>query len=642
MILPQSLLAIAWMILLTLATWRLIRRRIHFLSRTEKAASTLVLGVMFSSWASFILWYTFGQGFGTICLALLALTLIALDWRWYRNHMRHFSFRKALRELLTQHRYPSVLLLITMIFFAVLTQRTMLPIRDGTWYSSGPSWGDMMLHLTLASHFVEAGVRDLTLPIFPASKLTYPFLIDLHAAQLFTITKSWQISFGLPTLSLLAAFAVLLYRLAWRLSHSRLASTLWPMLVLGSGSAAGIISYLQDYGAHLASFADYANLGAARPETQQVFANITTAQLLPQRSYLIGICVSFVILHVLTAIYRDTTTQIDENRERRSANLVATLIGLLPLIHVHSFLVMSVLMLGFVYIRWQETNRPPSVWLRAAFVAIMIAAPQIIWQTQSTVSSNFTSWRFGWLTAPTSNVLIFWLINLGLLLPAIIAAGIYLWRHGSKKSWQHFLYLMGLMLFLACNLYIFQPNPWDNMKLLSYGYIFLTLPVAIIAAKISKQSLGKTTIVLIAMIIILTPGSLSLIRQIKVSDELLTREDVSTAAYIRANTPPSSRFLTTPHHNNPVATLGGRSVVMGYTGWLWTYGIDFAKTQRLESAAWSGSPEAKQAIEDLHVDYIAVSRTDIREYGINESFLDKTYPLTYSDNGWKIYRVNQK
>lgn len=641
MILLQSLLAISWMSLLTLATWSLIRKRIHFLGRAEKTASSVVLGVALSSWASFILWYALGKNNGTLCLAITALVLVVRDWRWYWHKLHRLSLKRNAFKIATQHSYTALLLTVTMIFFAALTQRTMLPIRDGAWYSSGPSWGDMMLHLTLASHFVEVGVRDLLLPIFPASKLAYPFLIDVHAAQLYAITGSWQVSFGLPTISLLTALAVLLYRLAWRLSHSRIASTLWPLLIFGSGSAAGIISYIQDYGSHLSTFADYANLGAARPETQQVFANITTAQLLPQRSYLIGLCVSLVILHIITALYRETTAKIDVAREQRSAYFVAILVGLLPLIHVHSFLVISVLLLGFVSVRWRQNGHPPWTWIRATLLAVIIAAPQIIWQVKSSLSSGFTSWKFGWLTAPTSNIWMFWLINLGLLLPAIIAVGISLWRHHNKSSWQHFLYVIGLGLFVACNLYIFQPNPWDNMKMLSYGYIFLTLPVVIMAAQICKDSVGRLSIVLIATVIILTPGTLSLIRQLKVSDELLTRADVSVADYVRSNTSPHSRFLVVPRHNSPIAALAGRSVVMGYTGWLWTYGIDFAKTQRLETAAWSGGEQAKQAVEDLEVDYIAISRADIREYAINESFLDDTYAQIYSANDWKVYRVSR-
>ena len=52
------------------------------------------------------------------------------------------------------------------------------------------------------------------------------------------------------------------------------------------------------------------------------------------------------------------------------------------------------------------------------------------------------------------------------------------------------------------------------------------------------------------------------------------------SAAVRERTPAHTIFVTGDRPNNPVAGLAGRSVVMSYRGWLWTYGIDYSRREQ--------------------------------------------------------------
>ena len=54
-----------------------------------------------------------------------------------------------------------------------------------------------------------------------------------------------------------------------------------------------------------------------------------------------------------------------------------------------------------------------------------------------------------------------------------------------------------------------------------------------------------------------------------------TAADARLAAQVAATTPSTAVFLTEGKPNDPLLTLAGRTAVMGYYGWLWSYGTDF-------------------------------------------------------------------
>lgn len=78
---------------------------------------------------------------------------------------------------------PAGLALFFGILFYFLLSSHMLQARPDGLYSGGSTWGDLAWHLSMISNFEQRGVGAVREnPIFPGTKLSYPFLPDLLSA----------------------------------------------------------------------------------------------------------------------------------------------------------------------------------------------------------------------------------------------------------------------------------------------------------------------------------------------------------------------------------------------------------------------------------------------------------------------------
>ena len=630
-----------WLAIMALATWSSTRSFLTKLTRAEKFAATIIISLLFSSWLTYGLWFIFGQQWGTSAARIIAAVLIVRDLRWYRTFTR-FKLAPLLIEALRRHRTQSLLLLICISSATLLAYNYAFPVKEGAFYSSGPSWGDTVLHTSLASYFAENGVRTLALPVYPQAPLSYPFLIDLHLGLLYYLSSSWQASLFWPTFALLSSLALLWYRIGVRLTKSRLGASIWTSLIFFSGSAGGILLLLQHASTSFpAQIIDYTNVGNFDAATQLYMANITTSELLPQRTYLIGANLVFLIILLLISHFPRVTTKPESHVERRLAYFVAIIVGLMPFAHVHSFFVIGLILICFVASRWMSKRKPPRIWLRAAGISLAISAPQVYWQFSNSFTSSFSRWHFGWLTATNNNVLSFWFLNLGLLLPAIAIGAWWANKRQSTTSWQRLLALAGLILFIASNVYVFQPYIWDNMKFISYAYMLVLLPLCSALPYLWRKGTIQKIAIATSLIIILIPGFLSVSRQVIVWDKIFTAEDVAVAEHIKQSTAADATFLTAPKHNMPVAALAGRKIVLGYTGWLWTYGIDFSQTEIDTRKILAGDPQSPELLNKYSIDYIAITNDQAAEYDIDINVLNQRYTPIYQDAQWHVYQVNK-
>ena len=94
------------------------------------------------------------------------------------------------------------------LFGALLSSHMLMPKGDG-WYSGGSTWGDLAWHLSMLSNFAERGLGAVREdPIYPGTKLSYPFLPDLLSAGLVRCGLSIRASLILPTLPVILGTVV--------------------------------------------------------------------------------------------------------------------------------------------------------------------------------------------------------------------------------------------------------------------------------------------------------------------------------------------------------------------------------------------------------------------------------------------------
>jgi hypothetical protein len=91
-----------------------------------------------------------------------------------------------------------------------------------------------------------------------------------------------------------------------------------------------------------------------------------------------------------------------------------------------------------------------------------------------------------------------------------------------------------------------------------------------------------------------------------------TAGDVRLAAAVATATPSNAIFLTEGKPNDPVLTLAGRTAVMGYYGWLWSYGTDFGSRPQDVRTMLEGCPSQSTncpvsgLLRTYHVDFVEI------------------------------------
>jgi len=195
------------------------------------------------------------------------------------------------------------------------------------------------------------------------------------------------------------------------------------------------------------------------------------------------------------------------------------------------------------------------------------------------------------------------------------------------------------LLWLLAETIQFQPNPYDNNKLLFIWFAFSCGVVASLLidlyAKLEGMG-GRRILAAMAILALTLSGLLTLGREWVSRYQLFSAEEVEAARYIDENLPEDAVFLTASNHNNPVAALTGRSIVCGSSSYLYYHGFDTYERethlkQMFEDPAGSGALYDKYG-----VDYIYIGGSELYSYDIASSGFPG-YELVFENRAASIY-----
>jgi hypothetical protein len=114
---------------------------------------------------------------------------------------------------------------------------------------------------------------------------------------------------------------------------------------------------------------------------------------------------------------------------------------------------------------------------------------------------------------------------------------------------------------------------------------------------------------------------------------------LKVADWARANTSPTALFVVADEHNSPIPTLAGRRVLIGYPGWLWTYGMpDYIQKGEDETLILKGAPAAMDLVRRYGVDYVMIGPQEIPR-GASRAYWDQHGELVYDNGEYAVYRV---
>lgn len=348
------------------------------------------------------------------------------------------------------------------------------------------------------------------------------------------------------------------------------------------------------------------------------FGNFLDFFFMSQRSFILGLPLGLLILLLVTS-----------TKKPSKFLLAGIILGLLPLIHTHTFISLFVV-LGFVCLldlkNWKT-------WLYLWIPTLLLVCPYFVWlylSNTSVHSYSFFALKLGWLSG-SENTVIFWFKNAPLLLVGVLALAT---KSVSKKN---LLVVLGAwLLFILGNIIQFQPNLADNNKLFVWWYLLAIIyPSLMLLQKISKSWLTIVVIFLVTF-----TGTLQLIWITQNNWQFVDKEGLSLARFASRSCI-EKRWLTSDAHNHPVFTFAGRPVVMGYRGWLWTWGIDYSILEK-DVQQMFDNPQNSQSLFIKHnVSYAVIGSSETHQYNsLNIENWRKLYPIVYSSPSYNVFAIS--
>lgn len=604
--------------------------------------------------------YSFLLFGGIFCLFLL--------FQYLKNNIKEkFSFFKKLSFkiiLKTVKKAPWVeifFLLLIILLFLDLSSKTLV-FEDGSYKVAVAGYGDIPFHMAQVSYFIYNQPFELADPIYLGHKLTYPFLINLLSSSFYILNNNYLFSFHLPSFTLVISGIVLFYLLISKFIKRPLIR-ICSFLIFFLGSGLGFLKIINDsslwvkeslgeminYILHLPyPIAIFYN--AVYPNQNNIWSSFLTMFLMHQRSFFFGFALGILCLFILYLAFRYKNNKI--------FYFSGILIGLLPLVHAHTFAALSIILAGiFVFSLIKKQKSLIINFIFTGIIILLISSFSLYFLTSEKINDSFVKLRLGWMTEKGTigavqyggNHFFDWLSfmwqNFGLFLPLLVLAVIYLiLKKKVLKQNQEIkisLIIGSVFLWTVLNLVQFQPWDYDSGKIFAYFLLLGSIILGCFFEQLKFKGVG-VLIIILTFFIILSGVIDAFSRSSFASPYLHTifnAEEQKTANWIIKNIPSKNNILTSSTHLNLVNSLAGKLVLIGYPGWLWTHGIQYQEREVDINRMFQGGEEVEKLFKKYKINYVMIGSKERYDHKANELFYDQNYPLIFQLNSIKIYRV---
>jgi hypothetical protein len=634
----------------------------------ERVALAVVTGLLGSALATLGLATIAGLRTTTVLagpalLALLGLVACAFTGRvldGWRQSIAEVPERWRSRELMV----VSGVVVAAAVGFSVLFSHTLFTEDGAIVANINTVWADWSMHATTANAFALGQNLPPTNPIFSGTPLLYPFLPDFHSAMLVTLGDGIGAALAVPSAMLCVAIAMLLMSLARRLTGSVTVGVVaMAMCMLGGGlgveglywdacTANGTAASQCDPGRFVhdplgalgTAVHTVGNLPGAVASQNRPYDALLPDQAhpaplsgiqwytpllawwLPQRPFLFGFAAALCIFVLVLA------ARGQPGRRWSPFVLAGLLAGVLPLVHVHTFIAL-LLVVPLLALFWRRIE-----WVVMGVLALALATPRLVqlalsdehgtpalvntfpWLEPGWLSAvipdaasqhrGLSPSAVGWAVGNGARALLtpewwgFWMINCGIVVPAMLVIGLGAAAARAPEGTR--LHAVGarvsgvvprdllrfclpfLVIFALCNVVVFQSWDWDNTKLFAYWYLGAALLLGGVVVHWWRAGSWWRVAGTLALVSVIMTGSVVMLRFMPWTPRSASNagpftwasaDDRSLAAQVIARTPPDAVVLTMGRHTDPLLTLAGRHTVVGYAGWLWSYGIDYRQRQ---------------------------------------------------------------
>ena len=208
---------------------------------------------------------------------------------------------------------------------------------------------------------------------------------------------------------------------------------------------------------------------------------------------------------------------------------------------------------------------------------------------------------------------------------------------------QKYLFLPFFLFFLAVNLFVYSPFIWENTKFLVFVSIGFSYLAALVLIRLFRRSPLWRVVAIGIFLLSIASGSIEAVRMQNMkldAREMVSKEERVLADWVRENTPKDAMFLVGDKHTHFVPTLTGRPIVMGFRGWLKSYGLRYGQTEQDVAAMYKGE-QLDTLLKKYQVQYIVVGPYEKEVWEAKESTF-KQFSVAIQTQTYTIFFVTNQ
>lgn len=527
-------------------------------------------------------------------------------------------------------------LLPVLVITGYLLHTHILHEVDGTLHTGQSCYGDLPMHLGFIEYIAQSGEFPPTYPLLGGEhRFGYPFLCESVSSVFRVLGADLRTAYLLPVVPAFVSAFGMFWQLARRVLQSTAKACLaFYLFFMGSGF--GFVYFLGSAAEFAGIFTGFYTTPTNYTAENIIWVNPIVDLMIPQRATLFGWSILLPALYLLWRFCY-------EGHARLWLPL-ALLVLPLPLLHTHSALALVLLCLvsGFyTLIHRPRTRQVLLPWLGLALVCGIAWLGQMLPTVlaQSLDGQNMLRLHFNWVNNPgdgtfKDNYFWFYIKNIGVVYLLLIPA----WLHAERR--QRWLYGGGLLIWALAEVVVFQPNTYDNNKLLYVWHMLGCLLVSQLLVDAAARLRARPVRVLALGIVCFLAmfGSVLTVGRELLSDyQHWSADEIALAEYVARNAESDALFLTSDRHTNPVFSLAGRRILCGSGSYVYYHGMDYGD----EYAAMRLLYEAPDAsiLELWGVDYVVFDASITSEFAADESWYAVRYPVWYENGSCRVYQI---
>ena len=550
-------------------------------------------------------------------------------------------------------------------------------MADGSWWVGQSTYGDLAMHMSFVTSLKNAAFPP-DYSLFPGMQLSYPFLMDSLSTTFYLFGWSIQAALSVPATLMMALCYMGVMCLAREMTAGKKTIILAALLFFLNGGLGFIYDFDlaggTEYDGTLtlwtrieAILEGYYTTSTNQPTPNNLrWSNVIADLMLPQRTLLGGWCMVIPCFYLLwTTFAAPSVSQTADSslgegalgkKNLRPIILLGVWGGALPLIHTHSFVALALCSAGLlIYDLLHDKDRLTTLKRYALYggIACVLSVPQLFGFTFNQVfqegmegaSNSFIEVWFNWVNSSdgTFSGMIdgygwFYVKNIGLPFLILVVA-----LFEKNPKWRR-IFAGALPIILAGEFIRFQPNIYDNNKLLYLAWLLCCMIVADWCRLLWQRLKGlraRPVIAALAAVTFFLSAGLTLWREAVSQYQAFSANAVALGEYARDNTDEDATFLTGTQHLNPIASIAGRDIVCGPDLWLYYHGLDTTERKRDLRAFYADPENNTDILAKYDVDYILVSSYERSDYTVDTAGLLEIADVVYSNWEGAIYKVRE-